>query len=123
MACPLDATFDRKNLFVSSHSQRRVARYEAYLLRQRKLSLNVTDYYMEMLGLWKELDLNEEEDWESVSDSIKYQTKLENERVLEFLACLNQEVDDVWSRILGQQPYRRRGRHSLRSEKRHEGGR
>lgn len=54
----------------------------------------MTDYYMEMMRLWQELDPSTEEEWECAPDSIRYK-RVENERVFEFLARLNLELDDV----------------------------
>ena len=64
----------------------------------------VTDYYMEMATLWKELDMSFEEEWECLRDTIRYKKRLENERVFEFLAGLNRDLDDVKGRILGRCP-------------------
>ncbi|XP_073128544.1 uncharacterized protein [Henckelia pumila] len=65
---------------------------------------NVIDYYNEMRALWQELDLCYEESWECKNDSIKYQKRMENDRVYVFLAGLNRELDDVRGRILGKKP-------------------
>ncbi|RVW26126.1 hypothetical protein CK203_112187 [Vitis vinifera] len=62
----------------------------------------VTEYYTEMLGLWQDLDLNGEEEWECTGDSVSFRKKMENERVFEFLAGLNCELDDVRSRVLNR---------------------
>ena len=64
----------------------------------------VTNYYMEMLNLWQELDLSTEEEWECTGDSVRYKQKLENEQVFEFLAGLNREFDEVRGRILRHHP-------------------
>ncbi|RVX09169.1 hypothetical protein CK203_013737 [Vitis vinifera] len=64
----------------------------------------VTEYYTEMLGLWQELDLSCEEEWECTGDSVRFKKKMENERVFEFLAGLNRELDDVRSRVLSRRP-------------------
>ena len=64
----------------------------------------VTEYYTEMLGLWQDLDLNCEEEWECTGDSVRFKKKMENERVFEFLAGLNCELDDVKSKVLSRQP-------------------
>ncbi|RVW15150.1 hypothetical protein CK203_083350 [Vitis vinifera] len=53
-----------------------------------------------MLGLWQDLDLNCEEEWECTGDSVRFKKKVENKRVFEFLAGLNCELDDVRSRDL-----------------------
>ena len=64
----------------------------------------VTDYYMEMLNLWQELDLSFDEEWECTNDSVRYRRKLENERVFEFLAGLNRDLDEVRGRLLSRRP-------------------
>ena len=64
----------------------------------------VTDYYTEMLSLWQELDLSFEEAWGCTGDSARYNKKLEYERVFEFLAGLNHELDEVRGRILSRRP-------------------
>ncbi|KAJ9673002.1 hypothetical protein PVL29_026326 [Vitis rotundifolia] len=64
----------------------------------------VTEYYTEMLGLWQDLDLSCEEEWECMGDSVRFKKKMENERVFEFLAGLNRELDDVRSRVLSRWP-------------------
>lgn len=64
----------------------------------------VTEYYMEMVALWQELDLSTEEDWDCPGDCVRYRKKLENERVFEFLAGLHRNLDDVRGRVLGRRP-------------------
>ncbi|RVW92978.1 hypothetical protein CK203_032776 [Vitis vinifera] len=64
----------------------------------------VTEYYTDMLGLWQDLDLNCEEEWECTGDSVRFKKKMENERVFKFLAGLNCELDDVRSRVLSRRP-------------------
>ena len=64
----------------------------------------VVEYYTEMLGLWQDLDLSCEEEWECTGDSVRFKKKMENERVFEFLAGLNHELDDVRSRVLNRRP-------------------
>ena len=62
----------------------------------------VTEYYTEMLGLWQDLDLSCEEEWECTGDNVRFKKKMENKRVFEFLAGLNRELDDVRSRVLSR---------------------
>ena len=64
----------------------------------------VTDYYMEMLNLWQELDLSIEEKCECTGDNVRYKRKLENERVFKFLAGLNCEFDEVRGWIFNCRP-------------------
>ncbi|PON38651.1 hypothetical protein PanWU01x14_311070, partial [Parasponia andersonii] len=58
----------------------------------------------EMMMLWQELDMFEEEEWKSVNDSIRYKKKVERSRVFIFLVGLNKYLDEVRGRILGQKP-------------------
>ena len=60
----------------------------------------VTEYYTEMSGLWQDLDLNCKEEWECTGDNVCFKKKMENEKVFEFLARLNRELDNVRSRVL-----------------------
>ncbi|RVW33188.1 Retrovirus-related Pol polyprotein from transposon RE2 [Vitis vinifera] len=62
----------------------------------------VTEYNTEMLGLWQDLDLSCEEEWEYTGDSVRFKKKMENERVFEFLTGLNRELDDVRSKVLNR---------------------
>ena len=55
-----------------------------------------------MLGLWQDLDLNCEEEWECTGDSVPFKKKMENERAFDFLTGLNHELDDVRSRVLSR---------------------
>lgn len=54
--------------------------------------------------LWQELDLNLEETGKCPEDNAQYQRKVESERVFEFLAGLNHELDDMRGRVLIQRP-------------------
>lgn len=63
-------------------------------------NLDVTEYYMEMV--WSELDLSLEYEWECVGESVRYEKKLENKKVSEFLVGLNKDLDNGRGRILDQ---------------------
>ena len=64
----------------------------------------VTEYYIEMVGLWQDLNLSCEEEWECTGDSVRFKKKMENKRVFKFLAGLNCELDNVRSRVLSRRP-------------------
>ncbi|XP_057950997.1 probable glycosyltransferase At5g25310 [Malania oleifera] len=49
---------------------------------------------MEMTTLWQEVDLSVNEKWECSGEIIRYKRCLENERVFEFLAGLNRDLDN-----------------------------
>ncbi|XP_057952074.1 uncharacterized protein LOC131146466 [Malania oleifera] len=87
---------------VESYSQ--IFEMKTRLWKMRQGERDVTKYFMEMTHLWQELDLSIEEEWECSGDSTRYKKRLENERVFEFLAGLNSELNDVRGRILGRQP-------------------
>lgn len=59
---------------------------------------------MKMISLWQDLDLSSEEEWKCREDVALYKKKQENERVFEFLAGLNQELNEVTGRILERNP-------------------
>ncbi|KAL9420097.1 hypothetical protein AB3S75_037804 [Citrus x aurantiifolia] len=65
---------------------------------------DVTAYYNDMMAVWQELDLFEDEQWENSNDSARYKKKIERGRVFVFLAGLNKELDEVRGRILGKKP-------------------
>lgn len=50
------------------------------------------------------MDLSFEEKWESMNDSIRYKRKLESKKIVEFLAWLNWELDNVRNRVLSWRP-------------------
>lgn len=56
---------------------------------------------MEMVALWQELDLSTKEEWARPVNRLLYQKKFECERVYEFLARFNTNLDDVKGKILG----------------------
>lgn len=64
----------------------------------------ITNYFIEMMAFWQELNLSFNNEWECVNDSAPYKKKLETERVFEFLVGLNHDLDDVRSHILSYSP-------------------
>ncbi|GAV72403.1 LOW QUALITY PROTEIN: UBN2_3 domain-containing protein, partial [Cephalotus follicularis] len=65
------------------------------------MDMDITEYYNELQMLWQELDLHYEADWEGLDGNQKFRKHLEKERLYEFLAGLNHELDEVRRRILG----------------------
>ena len=61
-------------------------------------------YFNQLDKYWQELDAFDDLEWHCTEDSIKYAKKVEKERTYEFLAGLNDEYDDVHSRIIGMKP-------------------
>ena len=46
------------------------------LWQMKQGNREVTEYYTEMLGLWQDLDLNYEEKWECMGDSVRFKKKM-----------------------------------------------
>lgn len=70
----------------------------------RQESMSITEYYNTLQTLWQELDLHYEADWGDLEGNIKFKEHLEKERLYEFLAGLNRELDEVRGRVLGRRP-------------------
>ncbi|KAI4345962.1 hypothetical protein L6164_013045 [Bauhinia variegata] len=64
----------------------------------------VTSYWLELTALWQELDHLSTEEWSCAHDAVWYKEKIEKERVFQFLAGLNKDLDDVRNRILIRNP-------------------
>ncbi|KAI4384725.1 hypothetical protein MLD38_002840 [Melastoma candidum] len=74
------------------------------LWEARQRSRDVTEYYLEMVTLWQELDSQTNDRWECTQDAFLYRQKVNQERVFEFLG-LHRSFDDVRSRLLGRRPF------------------
>ncbi|GMI67509.1 hypothetical protein HRI_000420200 [Hibiscus trionum] len=68
----------------------------------RQGTLEVTQYYNNLKILWQELDMYYEADWGEGSEHTKFMDHLNKERLYEFLAGLNRDLDEVRGRILGR---------------------
>ena len=55
----------------------------------------VTKYYNAMKGLWQELDLCFEEEWDCPTNSVRHMKRVENDGVFVFLESLNKNLDKV----------------------------
>lgn len=93
-----------KETYSDEENSSQIFEIKTRLWQMKQGDRDVTDYYMEMIALWQELDLSSEEEWECAADSVRFKKRLENERVFEFLAGLNRDLDDVRGRILGRRP-------------------
>lgn len=65
----------------------------------------VTQYFSDLQELWKELNLFLDEEVTCTACSDKQRKNLEKERVFDFLAGLNRELDDVRSRVVARDPF------------------
>ncbi|XP_054821301.1 uncharacterized protein LOC129320121 [Prosopis cineraria] len=65
---------------------------------------DLTEFWLELVSVWQEIDLNIETEWSCPSDAARYKRLIEDERVFQFLAGLHQSLDDVRSRILARSP-------------------
>lgn len=55
-------------------------------------TLDIIEYFIEMVSLWQELDLSSDEEWSCIDDNVRCKKRLENERVYEFLIGLNHDL-------------------------------
>ena len=79
---------------VSSH----IFELKTRLWQTRQGDRAVSEYYNKMKALRKELD------WACMTDSVCYLKRIEDDRVYEFLAGLNESLDEVRGQILGRIP-------------------
>ena len=70
----------------------------------RQGNSDITEYYNLLQILWLELDMHYEADWGDLEANVKFKNHLEKERLYDFLAGLNKELDEVRGRILGRRP-------------------
>ncbi|KAG8479486.1 hypothetical protein CXB51_029679 [Gossypium anomalum] len=68
----------------------------------RQGTFEVTQYYNNLKILWQELDMYYEADWGEGLEHTKFMDHLNKERLYEFLAGLNRDLDEVRGRILGK---------------------
>lgn len=83
---------------------------QMFELRNRARNLkqgdqDVTTYYTQLSKVWNELDLSSETNWSCTDDTTKYRKLVEKERIYDFLAGLNKDLDDVRGRLLGIKPF------------------
>ena len=71
------------------------------LRKARQGEKTVTQYYTDLRTLWQELDLYCNYEWSCPTGSTLYQKMVEKDRVFDFLAGLNKDLDEVRGRILG----------------------
>lgn len=64
----------------------------------------VTQYFNSLKKLWQELDLFNNLAWKDPKDGIMYNRMLARDRVYDFLAGLNKDLDAVHSRLSGLKP-------------------
>ncbi|XP_024018313.1 uncharacterized protein LOC112090656 [Morus notabilis] len=60
----------------------------------RQGNLDITQYYNVLQTLWLELDMHYEADWGDLEGNVKFKRHLEKERLYDFLAGLNKELDE-----------------------------
>jgi transposase InsO family protein len=63
---------------------------------------NVTKYFHSLKRIWQELDLFNTYKWNSTDDEKHHQQTVEEGRIFQFLAGLNEELDEVRGRIIGR---------------------
>ncbi|RVX07725.1 hypothetical protein CK203_021842 [Vitis vinifera] len=69
-----------------------------------KLSSNVSTYFTSLNKIWQELDLADDCNWSYATDCERYRAQINKERINDFLAGLNKELDEVHGQLLGIKP-------------------
>lgn len=64
----------------------------------------VAQYFHKLTRIWQDLDLFESYEWESIMDQAYYKQVVEADRVYKFLTSLNDEFDEVRSRVINKKP-------------------
>ena len=72
--------------------------------KMRQGDLDVTQYFNAMTKLWQELNLSTNSNWCCPEGGIQYKKLLDKERVHDFLAGLNRELNEVRRQILRIKP-------------------
>lgn len=75
------------------------------LMEMKQGSNSVTRYFSDIQDLWQELDLFLETSIICVECTAKVQANVEKERVFDFLAGLNSNLDDVRGRVVARDPF------------------
>lgn len=70
--------------------------------REIRRGNNVTRYFHSLKRVWQDLDLFNNYNWMSAEDAKHYQQTVEEGRAFQFLAGLNEELDEVHGRIIGR---------------------
>ncbi|KAL4562118.1 hypothetical protein LXL04_034312 [Taraxacum kok-saghyz] len=68
-------------------------------------STSVTQYFSTLQDLWQELDLFLDEKLTCAECNVKVQKQIERERVFDFLAGLNRNLDEVRGRVVARDPF------------------
>ena len=71
----------------------------------KQMGGSIENYYTQLQGLWKELDIRRPNPMEHPGDIEKYQKLVQEDRVLIFLDGLDNRLDHVRARVLQVQPF------------------
>ncbi|GAA0152308.1 hypothetical protein LIER_10820 [Lithospermum erythrorhizon] len=96
---------DCKIMYSDAENNLQVFETKTQLKEIKQGHLSVTKYYADLKKLWQEIDLYEEIDPLCGDCSVKYKKKKQKERVYEFLAGLNNNLDEVKGRIISRSPF------------------
>ncbi|KAJ1421505.1 hypothetical protein SESBI_13726 [Sesbania bispinosa] len=64
---------------------------------------NVTRYFHSLKQVWQDLDLFNTYKWKSTEDAKHHKKTVEEGRIFQFLAGLNEDLDEVHGRIIGRE--------------------
>lgn len=70
----------------------------------RQRGNTVTRYFHKLSGIWQELDLFDNYDWELTKDQMHYKKVVEDNHIYKFIIGRNDEFNDVRSRVTNRKP-------------------
>lgn len=63
-----------------------------------------TQHFHKLTRLWQDLNLLYSYEWESIKDQAHYEKVVENSRVYKFLTSLDDEFDEIRSKVTNRKP-------------------
>ena len=83
----------------------KIFQIKSQIQKMKQSTSSITNYYNNLWGLLAELDLYQNLEMESATNTKKLRNLLEMERVFQFLLGLNYEFDRVCNHVLSRQPF------------------
>ncbi|XP_073133787.1 uncharacterized protein [Henckelia pumila] len=94
-----------RNMYSDLGNASQIFELRSKLKELKQGSKSVTQYFSDLQDLWQELDLFLDENPMCATCSIKASHNIEKERVFDFLAGLNRNLDEVRGRVVARDPF------------------
>ena len=91
-------------IYSALDNQSRVLELNLKLGDIRQGEYTITQYFHKLTRVWQDLDLFDSYEWESTKDQAHYKKVVEDSCVQKFLTGLNDEFDEVRSRVTSKKP-------------------